>query len=100
VRLRLFFLWRLLFVQRRGGDDLCIFPFDFLELFGSEEAYASSRPFCEQNPGNLFHIALAGDTAIFIRRALADRKCMNGDGQTPRQRTCCSDAENPLTMWT
>jgi hypothetical protein len=41
VRLRLFFLWRLLRVRRPGGDDLCIFPFDFLELFGSDEAYAS-----------------------------------------------------------
>lgn len=74
MRLRLFFLWRLLRVQCRGGDDLCIFPFDFLELFGSDKAYASSRLFCEQNLGNLFHIALAGETAIVIRRALADRK--------------------------
>jgi hypothetical protein len=51
VHLRLFFLWRLLRVQCRGGDELCIFPFDFLELFGSDKAYASSRLFCEQNPG-------------------------------------------------
>jgi len=55
-------------------QDFCILAFDLPELRCSHKADAPPRSFCNQYPGNLFHVLLTGDALVIVSSALRDWK--------------------------
>ena len=55
-------------------DDFRIIPFDLLELLGRDEADGAARLFGQEDPGDLLHIALARNSPVIVRIALAHGK--------------------------
>jgi len=55
-------------------QDPFVAVFHLLELLRSNEADAPSRGFCNQYPGDLFHVASAYDARVIVGRTFRDEK--------------------------
>lgn len=73
----------------RSWKNFRIFALDLPELRRSNEADVPSRSFCDQYPGDLFHVQLACDAFVIVSRAVCDRKSNGPIGVQPRAENFC-----------
>jgi len=86
-----------IFVRRNNRR----FRFHFPQLFGTYEADAATRHIRAQNPGDVFHFALACQSPVFVKRAFTHRKTdlpLQIEVSAKHFFLCCSEALDQVSV--